>query len=148
MANPLSFAAGWEVFKETAGPLLVSEIAAQSPVGDGEGAGTLRDSHSWQSGDGGRLEIVSKDTRGPIAAYVIRGTRPHPIDPVRASVLHWTGDGGDVFARHVDHPGTQPNPFNKAAWDARRPEIIALFKATAGRGAVLSLLNPWKNKKL
>ena len=148
MANPLSFAAGWEVFKETAGPLLVSEIAAQSPVGDGEGAGTLRDSRSWQSGDGGRLEIVSKDTRGPIAAYVIRGTKAHDIYPSRASVLHFFAqDGGEVWTQHVSHPGTSANPYNRAAWNAKRPEVVALFKATVGAG-VLSVLNPWRGRRL
>ena len=145
------FDEGWLLFKQAAGPILVAEISAQSPVGDESSdptAGTLAQSHSARDGDGGRLEVVSTDQRGPIAAYVIRGTRPHPIDPVNASVLHWVGPDGDVFARHVDHPGTDPNPYNQRAWEARRAEVVGLFRATVGTHMVASLLNPWRGRKL
>lgn len=40
------------------------------------------------------------------------GTRPHRIEPRRAKALRFVGgDGRVVFALHVDHPGTRPNPF-------------------------------------
>ena len=145
------FDEGWVAFKRAAGPLLVAEIGAQSPIGDGANdptAGTLAASHSARDGDGGRLEIISTDQRGPIATYVIRGTRPHPIDPVNATVLHWVGPEGDVFARHVEHPGTAPNPYNQRAWEARRAEVVGLFKATVGTHMVLALLSPWRNRKI
>jgi hypothetical protein len=146
-----AFEEGWLAFKKAAGDILVSEMSAQSPIGDSVNdptAGTLAQSHSARDGDGGRLEIVSTDSRGPIAAYVIRGTEPHPIDPVTASVLHWVGPDGDVFASHVEHPGTQPNPYNERAWEAKRAEVVTLFKATVGSGMVAALLNPWRGKKL
>jgi hypothetical protein len=142
------FLEGWETFKRVAGPRLVEEVAAMSPVGDplnDPAPGTLQQSHSARSGDGGRLEIISTDPRGPIAAYVIRGTAPHGIDPVNAPLLHWIGPDGDVFARHVDHPGTRPVPYPEYAWENVRGEMVALFRATVGP-AVLSILNPWKNK--
>ena len=141
----------WEAFKAEVGPTLVDEMSAQSPVGDpmnDPAPGTLADSHSQRDGEGDRLEIISTDERGPIAKYVIRGTRPHPIDPVNASMLHWVGDAGDVFAGHVDHPGTDPNPFNQRAWEAQRDEVVAKFKVTVGRGVALAFLNPWRNRQL
>ncbi len=144
------FDEGWAAFKAAAGPILVSELEAQSPVGDeyDPDAGTLAHSHSARDGDGGRLELVSTDQRGPIAAYVIRGTRAHPIDPVSATMLHWVGPEGDVFARHVEHPGTQPDPYNQRAWEARRDELVRLFRATVSDRMVVAFLNPWRGRKL
>lgn len=53
--------------------------------------------------------------RHPAVGYVINGTRPHQIRPVRARALRFTVGGRVVFARLVNHPGTQPNDFlNKA----------------------------------
>lgn len=85
----------------------------------------------------------------PQARYVIDGTRPHPIDPTgfsgrtpqtpwraarggQRSVLHFITDGGDeVFTRHVEHPGTRPNPFNVRAWVAVRGRVLEQFVAEA-----------------
>jgi hypothetical protein len=55
------------------------------------------------------------------AMYVVRGTRPHVIRPVDASVLAFeAADGKMVFTSLVHHPGTKPNPFMQlAAEDAR-----------------------------
>jgi len=51
--------------------------------------------------------------------WVINGTRPHQIRPVRAQALRFTTGGRVVFARLVNHPGTQPNDFlNKALREA------------------------------
>ena len=45
------------------------------------------------------------------------GTDPHEIRPVEASVLHFTIDGEDVFAKLVHHPGFEPLPhFLPALW--------------------------------
>jgi hypothetical protein len=46
----------------------------------------------------------------PHALFVHEGTRPHPIDVVRAKVL-MDVETGEVFGVHVDHPGTEANPF-------------------------------------
>ena len=143
----------WATFKEEVGPQLVSEMSAQSPVGEppnDPAPGTLRDSHSYRDGDQERLEIISTDARGPIAKFVIRGTSgPYPIVPVRAEFLHfWGGDGSEVFTKHVMHPGISPNPFNQVAWENQRDDVVQQFKVTVGKGLALAYLNPWRNRKL
>ena len=47
----------------------------------------------------------------PYAAFVIKGTAPHEIRPVNASVLAFEAGGRMVFTPLVRHPGTKPNPF-------------------------------------
>jgi len=64
----------------------------------------------------------------PYWVYVEKGTRPHMIFPVNASVLHFTVGGQDVFTRYVFHPGTKPNPVVERSWKralAAVPEIWA-----------------------
>lgn len=133
----------WSEFELEVGPVLAQEMGMQSPVVTGQ----LADSQSWRD-DNGALEIVSTDNRGPVARWVIRGTRPHSIDPVRARALHWIGsDGRDVFARHVDHPGTAPNPYNIRAWETQRNYALATFGRIVGAGYALAFLNPWLRDK-
>lgn len=61
-----------------------------------------------------------KGGRG-LAQWEEEGTRPHPIVPKKAQrlVFFWDKVGALVFARKVNHPGTQPHPFLK---DAARAE--------------------------
>ena len=47
----------------------------------------------------------------PATVYVIHGTRPHIIRPVRARALRFTVGGRVVFATMVRHPGTSANNF-------------------------------------
>lgn len=49
------------------------------------------------------------------AVYVVKGTRPHPIDPVKKRFLYWVGAGHPV--PHVNHPGTRANDFVSRAKD-------------------------------
>lgn len=68
--------------------------------------------------------IVQRSAAGPSAditvrhhavGYVINGTAPHQIRPRTKKALRFTVGGRVVFARLVNHPGTQPNDFlNKA----------------------------------
>jgi hypothetical protein len=63
----------------------------------------------------------------PYAVFVASGTQPHIIRPVRAQALRFEVGGDVVFAKRVQHPGTQPNPFVERA--ARRllrviPEVF------------------------
>lgn len=45
----------------------------------------------------------------PYATYIEGGTRPHIIVPVRARMLVFRNQQGTlVFAKKVNHPGTQP----------------------------------------
>jgi hypothetical protein len=64
---------------------------------------------------------ASIDALASYAVYIVKGTRPHVIRPVNASVLAFeTADGRMVFTHLVNHPGTKPNPFmQQAAEDAR-----------------------------
>lgn len=55
----------------------------------------------------------------PATLYVVNGTRPHQIRPVRARALRFTTGGRIVFAKLVNHPGTKPDDFlNKALREA------------------------------
>lgn len=47
----------------------------------------------------------------PATIYVVSGTRPHIIRPVRAQALRFQVGGRTVFAKIVYHPGTQANNF-------------------------------------
>lgn len=69
------------------------------------------------------------------AEDVWRGTQPHVIEPVDASVLRFTVDGSFVYARRVDHPGTQPNDYvgrAKKASERRRDDFIATQLSKVG----------------
>lgn len=75
--------------------------------------GTLRDSivkRFVADGEGFYVLVGSND---PIALLHHEGTEPHVIRPVRTAALaFWSGSAGTVvFAREVNHPGTQPNRF-------------------------------------
>lgn len=47
----------------------------------------------------------------PATIYVVSGTRPHIIRPVRAQALRFRVGGRTVFAKIVHHPGTDANNF-------------------------------------
>jgi len=47
----------------------------------------------------------------PATIYVVSGTRPHVIRPVRAQALRFQVGGRTVFAKIVYHPGTRANNF-------------------------------------
>lgn len=135
-----SFDEKWADFEAEVGPALSAEMSVQAPVDTGQ----LAANQDWRD-DNGRLEVYTIDNRGPIAVYVIRGTAPHAIDPVRAKMLHWVNrDGAHVFARHVDHPGTLPNPYNVAAWEAQRDYVVGAFARKVALGYALAYLNPWR----
>lgn len=51
----------------------------------------------------------------PASIYVISGTRPHTIRPVRAQALRFTVGGRVVYAKVVRHPGNRANNFLAAS---------------------------------
>lgn len=106
MREALTIGAGWRQL----GYRAFDQARRLCPVGDSDEDDHLRDKLQLRfvTGTDPRILIGAQDPR---CAYVINGTEPHPIDPVNASVLVFTVDGQTVFARHVDHPGTQPNNF-------------------------------------
>jgi HK97 gp10 family phage protein len=64
----------------------------------------------------------------PYAMYVVKGTRPHVIRPVNASVLAFEAPNGKmVFTRLVRHPGTKPNPFMERAAENARNKAEEVF---------------------
>ena len=76
----------------------------------------------WRTGKlaGSIVKDVSEDEASisalaSYAVYVEKGTAPHEIRPVNASVLAFEAGGGVVFTRLVRHPGTKPNPFMQRA---------------------------------
>ncbi len=56
--------------------------------------------------------------RVPYDKFVRLGTRPHPIFARNAKALRFVTGGRVVFAKSVQHPGTEPNPYPERA---RRP---------------------------
>jgi hypothetical protein len=116
---------------DEAGPLLRREVAGRAPQGK---TGALRESIYYRRQTKAESVVVNIASNKLYAIFVTTGTRAHPIDPVAASVLHFTGSGGgDVFATHVDHPGTKANPFAEEGWKARKDEVVQLFGRIAAR---------------
>ena len=69
------------------------------------------------------------------ALFVEFGSRPHIIRPKNAKALHWKASGtgpkggklqNDVFAKIVQHPGTQPNPFIRNTFYHKLPAIVKI----------------------
>lgn len=102
--------------------LVTRELADEAPVGQDADAGRLRDSiHEPGVEAGGGRVAMTWTSEVPYAEFVIAGTAPHPIYPKNARALHWD----DVFALHVEHPGTKPDPFPQRAIDRLLPEMTA-----------------------
>lgn len=119
---------GAVTFMDRAGPELRSAIKREAPVGEGPGAGRLRDSVRYSRST--RAILVRGEFRAhtPYTRYVVDGTRPHIIRPVAARALHWRDAGGDHFARLVRHPGTRPNPFARRAADRMHAQLKEWFR--------------------
>jgi len=63
----------------------------------------------------------------PYAVFVEKGTAPHEIRPVNASVLAFEAGGRIVFTPLVKHPGTRANPFMERAAEDTRSKVGAVF---------------------
>jgi hypothetical protein len=142
----------WSAFEQQAGPVLADQLSLEAPVGDPDHdptSGTLAASMKWED-QAGVLTAGSSDPRGPIAAYVTRGTRPHSIDPVNGEFLTFYSAflGRWVKTRHVDHPGTTANQFHIRAWEECGDEVRTMFREMVGEGVALAYLNPWRNQTL
>ena len=86
-------------------------------------SGKLAGSIVKEIGDG----EASIETLAPYAVYVAKGTRPHEIRPVNASVLAFEIAGRMVFTPIVRHPGTKPNPFMQRAAEDARGKVDEVF---------------------
>jgi len=95
----------------------LAEIAWASAVWNApRKTGQLASSIKKEVGEGeASIEVLA-----PYAVPVIRGTKPHLIRPVNASVLAFENANGKmIFSKLVQHPGTKANPFmQQAAKDA------------------------------
>lgn len=72
-------------------------------------------------------EVFLDAGTAPQAVFQHQGTRPHMIFPRNKRVLRWVAGGGFIFARHVNHPGTKPDPFLYDAVEAKHDDIVARF---------------------
>lgn len=72
---------------------------------------------SIQRGPGGDFRGVITSSH-PATIFVVYGTRPHLIRPVRAKALRFTVGGRVVYAKLVRHPGTRANNFLAASLPA------------------------------
>jgi HK97 gp10 family phage protein len=64
----------------------------------------------------------------PYAIYVEEGTQPHAIVPVNPRALRFEVGGQMVFAKHVHHPGTRPQPFVRETAEETRKRVPYLFR--------------------
>lgn len=88
-----------------------AEVRRRAPGSMGEGNNITV---QIRTGPGGDFQGVI-NSRHPASLYVLGGTRPHVIRPVRARALRFTMGGRTVYAKVVMHPGTQPNRFLQEA---------------------------------
>lgn len=81
--------------------------------------GRLRASITWEIvRSSGGVYVARVGTNVKYARAVHDGTRPHVIEPRQATVLRFPANGGIVYARRVNHPGTRGIPFLRDALPA------------------------------
>lgn len=122
---------------QTAAKSMLAWLAEASPVGEyeeGKAPKTTRFAKGWrmryrQTRDGG--DVVFENVAAH-AKYVLFPTKPHPIDP-HGKFLRFTVRGHEVFARHVDHPGTKGNNVPAKVLRDRKSEMEHLLQTVAGR---------------
>lgn len=88
-----------------------AEARRRAPGSMGQGSNI---SAQIRRGPGGDFQGVI-NSRHPATLYVLYGTRPHAIRPVRAKALRFTVGGQVVYAKVVMHPGTRPNNWLRDA---------------------------------
>lgn len=101
-------------------------LKAEAPARSGRFRSTIRHRQTVSRGS----IVLTWSAEDPLATWIIKGTRPHVIEPRHAGgVLRFLAASGDVvFTRHVQHPGTKPNDFAGRAWAAARPEVVAVLR--------------------
>ena len=65
----------------------------------------------------------------PYAIHVEEGTAPHDIYPVNARALRFVVAGQVVFAMHVRHPGTKPQPFVRETLEETRKIVPRVWRS-------------------
>jgi Bacteriophage HK97-gp10, putative tail-component len=127
--------------------LAVNKASADMVVAAKQGkfqdqTGALRASISYTvTGWRGRGYYSRVSTGVPYAWFVEYPTRAHPIDPVKAKMLHWERPQGDHhFARHVEHPGTRGFYFMFEAQFVARNSLVNELQ-----GKFVSLRSVWNS---
>ena len=86
------------------------------------------------SPDGLTAWVTIDRTQAPYGPFVHEGTRPHVIKPTwKKKSLRWPKPQGNfVFAKKVNHPGTDPDPFLYDALEAKSAEVEQIFGRHVG----------------
>jgi hypothetical protein len=114
--------------------VILFALKDEAPVKTGELRDSLDAKQSTSYAGGIRLEFTAD---APHTKYVIGGTKPHEILPRNAKALAFYGSDGELhFAKRVQHPGTQPNPFHERAWDRAKDDVFNILLQTAREIAV------------
>jgi HK97 gp10 family phage protein len=93
---------------------ILAEMEARVPVK----TGNLRTSLGIKV-ESDRVTIGPNERQAPYGGYVEFGTKPHVIRPKNPSgVLVFKINGQKVFAKKVNHPGTQAQPYVRPAFEA------------------------------
>jgi hypothetical protein len=100
----------------------------RSLTGDVSGMGTVakgKDAQPDKVVDDSKIQGAVYSTSG-YGGYLEVGTRPHIITVKTAKVLT---DGETFFGKSVRHPGTNPHPYIKPAFDKFGPKFSERMKA-------------------
>ena len=84
---------------------------------------------------GQRLEVrqPAKTPSGMFYGFWVReGTPPHDIFPRQARALRFETDGQIIFAKHVHHPGSKPNPYHRRVFQRLLPNVNGIIKEMGG----------------
>lgn len=67
--------------------------------------------------------LVQVGSKNEVLKFLEYGTSPHIIEPDTAEALRWFNDEGEpVFAKRVQHPGTEPYAHMRTALDRKQVE--------------------------
>lgn len=109
------------------GPPVRDAMKRAAPVGQGPGAGQLRDKLKYDRKTTSKSVQNHYGTGVGYAKWVVGGAKPHVIRPRSAQALRFyagpVGVGAAVFARSVNHPGNKPNRFPKRAIEEAREQM-------------------------
>lgn len=95
---------------------IAGEASRRAPMRTGRLRSSIRARRS------GELQY-EVDSSAPYAGYVEKGTRPHVILPVRAKALRFRVGSQEIFAKRVEHPGTNPQAFFGPAVESALPKL-------------------------